>query len=377
MIVTRLFLVLAACLAPALQAQPAETKVNGVERAGGAPLIRTADPESAETVNQPFPPWFPKAPPLPPPQGEVIRVATVDELLAALDRVGPGGTIHLADGHYKLPRVIVFERKKDIVLRSASGDPAKVSLSGKGWDSQAKNDDIIRNNFIAGGPDCGIELWHAERIKLYHNTIWRPERNWSRRIRIGTGTARTDIVNNLVHGKIRIEGGKARLRQNLDGRLDRYFVEPASGNLALTPAATGAIDQGVSLPEVTDDIRRRPRTGRPDIGAWEFNGKTGASTQQFNGYILSPHPEAASARAARHQQIADRRQGPIMIVDRGASAFAPENTLEAYAAAMDYGADGCEIDIRRTALLKAAQLWALDLPTALDFFEADNFSGSK
>ena len=38
-----------------------------------------------------------------------------------------------------------------------------------------------------------------------------------------------------------------------------------------------------------------------------------------------------------------------MIVHRGAWALAPENTLEAYAAAMDYGADGCEIDIRRTA----------------------------
>src|SRR4029077_9705680 len=30
------------------------------------------------------------------------------------------------------------------------------------------------------------------------------------------------------------------------------------------------------------------------------------------------------------------------------SAFAPENTLEAYAAAMDFGADGCEMDLRRT-----------------------------
>ena len=34
--------------------------------------------------------------------------------------------------------------------------------------------------------------------------------------------------------------------------------------------------------------------------------------------------------------------------DRGAWAFAPENTLEAYSAAMDHGADGCEIDLRRT-----------------------------
>ena len=51
---------------------------------------------------------------------------------------------------------------------------------------------------------------------------------------------------------------------------------------------------------------------------------------------------------ARHQHVAQRRSGPIVMVRRGASAFAPENSLEAYAAAMDYGADGCEVDIRRT-----------------------------
>jgi hypothetical protein len=392
-------------------------------------------------VGQPIPPWLPKAPPLPPPQGEVIRVATVDELLAAVDRVGPGGTILLADGQYKLPRILVVQRKKDIAIRSATGDPTKVILSGQGWDSQAKGDDllhlgrcegvtiadltftdcrsygikveaenapkdihiyncrfrdigvraikgsagqdpsvravkgsvrychfentkvppadwlfggdyiaaidmmaledwtfsenvfrnikgrngggraaifiwvrsrrvvvernlivncdrgvafgnpgqstanvvgerlayvtdgVIRNNCIVGGPDCGIELWYAERIKVCHNTVWRPEQNWNRGIRIGTGTAHTEIVNNLVHGEIRLEGGEAQLRQNLAGRLDGYFVDPAAGNLALTPAATGAIDQGVSLPEVADDIRRRPRTGRPDLGAWEFDDK--------------------------------------------------------------------------------------------------------
>jgi hypothetical protein len=383
-----------------------------------------------------IPSWWAKAPPLPPPQGTVIRVATADELLAAVDRIGPGGTILLTDGHYKAPRVIVLKGKKSIAIRSASGDPAKVILSGKGWDSQ-EGDDIlhigrcegvtiadltftdcrsygikveaengpkdihiyncrfrnigvraikgsagkdpnvqavkgsvrycqfentkvppadwlfggdyitaidmmaledwtfadnlfhnikgrngggraaifiwvrsrrvtvernliincdrgvafgnpgqstanaggeqpayvaggtIRNNFIAGGADCGIELWYADRIKVFHNTIWRPERNWARGIRIGTGTAHTDIANNLVHGDIRLEGGKAQLRQNRSGRLDGYFVAPASGNLTLTRAATGAIDQGVSLPEVTDDIRQRTRTGRPDLGAWE------------------------------------------------------------------------------------------------------------
>ncbi|MCI0746494.1 MAG: right-handed parallel beta-helix repeat-containing protein [Verrucomicrobia subdivision 3 bacterium] len=385
------------------------------------------------------PSWLARAPRLPAPQGEVIRVATVDELLAAVGRVGHGGNILLGDGEYKVPRVILLRGKTNLVIRSASADPAKVILRGRGWDSQASGDDIlhiahcqgvtiadltftdcrsygikveaenaprdihiyncrfrdigvraikgsagkdpnvraingsvrycqfentkappadwlyggdyiaaidmmaledwtfsdnffrnvkgrngggraaifiwvrsrqvvvernvivncdrgvafgnpgqstaniggerlvyvengmIRNNFIAGGPDCGIELWHADRIKVYHNTVWRPERNWGRGIRVGTGTSNSEIVNNLVHGEIRLEGGDAQLRSNLTGRLEGYFVDPSSGNLALTAAAAGAIAQGVPLPEVTEDIRGRRRGGRPDIGAWELD----------------------------------------------------------------------------------------------------------
>ncbi|HKS35538.1 MAG TPA: hypothetical protein VJW76_00005, partial [Verrucomicrobiae bacterium] len=76
--------------------------------------------------------------------------------------------------------------------------------------------------------------------------------------------------NNLVHGEIRLEGGEAQVRDNLASRLEGYFVDAAAGNLALTSAASGAIDKGVALPEVTDDIRGRRRVGRPDLGAWEF-----------------------------------------------------------------------------------------------------------
>jgi CubicO group peptidase (beta-lactamase class C family) len=403
-----------------------------------APVTAPEEAPHGVTTNE-VPEWFPKAPPLPAPQGQVIRAATVDELFPAVERISPGGTILLADGHYRLPRVIVLQGKKGITIRSAGGDPDKVTLSGRGWDSNTKGDDIlhigrcegvtiadltfadcrsygvkveaenapkdihiynccfrdigvraikgsagqdpsiravrgsvrycrfentkvppadwlfggdyiaaidmmaledwtfsdnvfrniqgrngggraaifiwvrsrqvvvernlivncdrgvafgnpgqstaniggeplvyvsdgiIRNNFIAGGPDCGIELWYAEHIKVCNNSIWRPEQNWSRGIRIGTGTSDTDIANNLVHGEIRLEGGQARFAQNLAGRLDGYFVDPTSGNLMLTPAAVGAIDHGVSLSEVTDDIRRRSRTGRPDLGAWEFD----------------------------------------------------------------------------------------------------------
>ena len=383
------------------------------------------------------PNWFPKAPPLAPPPGAVVRVANVDELLRAISDAADGSTILIADGNYKFPRPAVLTGRKQVAIRSASGNPAKVILTGRGWDSGAKNDDIlhigrcegvtiadltfadcrsygvkveaengpkdvhiyncrfrdigvravkgsagqdpnvravkgsvrycqfentkvppadwlyggdyisaidmmaledwtfsdnifqningrtgggraaifiwvrsrrvvvernlivncdrgiafgnpgqstankageplvyvsdatIRNNFIAGGPDCGIELWYARGVMVYHNSIWRPERNWSRGIRVGTGTTQTDIANNLVHGEIRLEGGQAELRTNLAARLDHYFMDPASGNLALTSSATNAIDRGLTLRDVSDDIRQQRRSARPDLGAWE------------------------------------------------------------------------------------------------------------
>ncbi|GEM_PF-127244 len=434
----RISIGLAGFLSAMLLLQFAGISAQGAERGGEATTVRADEIASAAPATSWMPAWFPKAAVLPPPQGEVIRVRTAEELLAAVERVPTGGTILLSDGHYRLPRVLVLRQKQDIALRSVSGDPTRVTLAGQGWDSQAKGDDllhiarcegvtiadlsftdcrsygikveaengpkdihiyncrfrdigvraikgsagqdpnvravkgsvrycmfentkippadwlfggdyiaaidmmaledwtfsdnafrnirgrngggraaifvwvrsrgvrvernfildcdrgvafgnpgqstanlagerpayvadgIIRNNFIAGGPDSAIELWYADRIKVQHNTIWRPERNWRRGIRIGTGTAHSEVVNNLVHGEILLEGGAAELRTNLTGRLDNYCVDPASGNLALTPAATRAIDQGVPLPDVTDDIRRRSRAQRPDLGAWEY-----------------------------------------------------------------------------------------------------------
>jgi len=75
----------------------------------------------------------------------------------------------------------------------------------------------------------------------------------------------------------------------------------------------------------------------------------GITPRPLPGYTPEVASEAPEVRAERHRRMAERRARPaVIIVHRGASAFAPENTLEAYAAAMDYGADGCEVDLRRT-----------------------------
>jgi hypothetical protein len=71
-------------------------------------------------------------------------------------------------------------------------------------------------------------------------------------------------------------------------------------------------------------------------------------SEDLPGYAKSVPAEPAAARQRRHARVAERRSG-ILLAHRGAATLATENTLEAYAAAMDYGADGCEIDVRRCA----------------------------
>jgi hypothetical protein len=81
---------------------------------------------------------------------------------------------------------------------------------------------------------------------------------------------------------------------------------------------------------------------------WLVAGLEAAQIEAYREYQNELGPESATERAARHQRVAQRRAGPVVMVHRGAAAFAPENSLQAYAGAMDFGADGCEVDLRRT-----------------------------
>jgi hypothetical protein len=58
--------------------------------------------------------------------------------------------------------------------------------------------------------------------------------------------------------------------------------------------------------------------------------------------------ETPEQSAERYRRVAERRKGIIIIVHRGSAEFAHENTLEAYRASFELGADGNEIDIRMT-----------------------------
>src|SRR5690348_9084399 len=66
--------------------------------------------------------------------------------------------------------------------------------------------------------------------------------------------------------------------------------------------------------------------------------------------VLLPAARAETPDEAkrRHEQVAGRRGHTCVIVHRGSSEFAHENTLEAYRATLELGGDGNEFDLRVT-----------------------------
>lgn len=84
---------------------------------------------SVYALNPPVQSWFPKAPPLPSPQGNVVEVSTADDLIRALEEAEPGRTILVADGHYLLSRYAEIHAD-NVTLRGASGHRERVVLDG-------------------------------------------------------------------------------------------------------------------------------------------------------------------------------------------------------------------------------------------------------
>lgn len=110
----RLLVIVACLLAPS---PPARGQGDGIEE--------------PRAIVPPSRAWFPQAPPLPAPSGEVIEVADADGLVGAAGRVKPGGTISLAEGVYRMTRPLVIATD-GVTLRGASGRRGRVVLDGGG-----------------------------------------------------------------------------------------------------------------------------------------------------------------------------------------------------------------------------------------------------
>ncbi len=95
----------------------------------GKPATLKPQAKQRAIINLPEQSWFPKAPPLPQPVGQIIKVSNAQELVKAVEEVKTGGTILLADGHYEMPHYIEI-KTDNVTLRGASGHRERVVIDG-------------------------------------------------------------------------------------------------------------------------------------------------------------------------------------------------------------------------------------------------------
>ena len=72
------------------------------------------------------------APPLPEPDGDVVRVSTVEQLQAAVSDLVDGRTVLIEPGEYRLERTLIIDKVRHVSLRGATGDRSDVVLRGRG-----------------------------------------------------------------------------------------------------------------------------------------------------------------------------------------------------------------------------------------------------
>ena len=142
---------------------------------------------------------------------------------------------------------------------------------------------IIRNNFFyrsASQPgDVGIILSDSPRSQVLNNTLV-VSGTYGTPIELRyAGTSGGLVANNLLDGLIGLrDGASATQSHNYVAARSTMFVNAATGDLHLSASATGVIDQGMTLANVTDDWdgEQRPNGLAYDVGADERGGIPGS-----------------------------------------------------------------------------------------------------
>jgi len=121
------------------------------------------------------------APPLPPPSGPVVSVATEPQLQAAVDALTPGTTVLIQPGIYRLTRELQIKNGvTNVALRGASGNRNDVVILGSGMKTPGVNiaikvmnaqDVLIANLSVGQAYRHPIQLQGeqgAERVHIYN-----------------------------------------------------------------------------------------------------------------------------------------------------------------------------------------------------------------
>jgi len=168
---------------------------------------------------------------------------------------------------------------------------------------------IIRNNIMIGGKDAAVYLNKALNAKVYNNLSYKHVLTFQARY----PETYADFKNNIAvlapgsyEPVVRWRDGANDLgsSNNVYGN-DSWFVAPAislDADFHLTHLATGAIDQGYSLPDdvpLDMDGIQRPQGSAWDIGPYEYipnqppTVDAGDDQEAYEGQTVHLHAEAS------------------------------------------------------------------------------------
>jgi hypothetical protein len=172
----------------------------------------------------------------------------------------------------------------------------------------------IRNNIVylqpglmsasrKAGSDGAIIVWDSPNTQVYHNTILT-NGNVVKAIEFRFGTTGGEARNNLADAPIGSRDSATFAQSgNYLTATPAMFVNPASADLHLldtTATRANAIDRGVALPAVTNDIDGQPRPAGAgyDIGADEYTPNTQPPAGSLGADTTPPSvPQSLSPRA--------------------------------------------------------------------------------
>ena len=172
------------------------------------------------------------------------------------------------------PQNIVVERNHIINCDRGIGFGLSNADGGFNGGSSVIRNNMVVNDGVGGHTDVGIGLEYASDVQVDNNTVYIPS-YWAPMEYRFAGTSNVVFRNNLVNSAIQLRSGAppAVFSNNVEEVAADWFKDVSSGDLHLTPAATGAINRGVEVHGVETDIDGGPRSalGDPDVGADEYH----------------------------------------------------------------------------------------------------------
>lgn len=145
-------------------------------------------------------------------------------------------------------------------------------------------------------------------------------------------------------------GRKLKNQVNLKLRSLLFAITVLVGTIFITLLFYSKLTQSLSAQTITDPLIESDATVNKYCSQFKkciFNGGSPSQCNVKTVNLASPC-ETKTHAEARHAKIANIRKRRLVMSHRGSTEFAPENTLASYLATLQLGANGNEMDIRKS-----------------------------